>query len=41
MPDYSNRWWYIERPFPLLPIIVCAIPVALIAFAVVLGILWR
>lgn len=41
MAWYQRQWWYIERPFPWLPLLACAIPVGLIAFAVTLGIEWK
>lgn len=36
MGDYYT-WFGFEEPFPWLPIAVCAIPILLILFAVVLG----
>lgn len=38
MPDYSRHWWYVEQPFPWLPIAACAIPILIIVFAIALGI---
>jgi hypothetical protein len=37
---YQDRWWYVERPFPWLACAAVAVPVAIITFAVVLGIFW-
>lgn len=37
---YQSRWFYIEGPFPWVPILAVAVPVVLIALAVALGILW-
>jgi hypothetical protein len=36
----SNRWWYVERPFPWLPLVACAVVAALIVSAIVLGVWW-
>ena len=40
MSWYQDRWWYVERPFPWLEIVVVAVPAAIITFAIILGILW-